>query len=344
MCLKLSFDWLTLALHISETVKAMRAPGDTLVTKLMPQFFQARCIFCGVANGIMPLKGTQSSDVTQENHELDLAFYDLLIDFSWPLSRRCHHHHHHRSSSFIIIIVLRYRGTHSGTKISYVSNMHAYTHMFNSLFSGTTWVSRQHKGKLFWILLMQEMMGGSGISWTICKSFAPHSRQITTPVPHHSIFFTGRMLFLTPNQQCQSTEGQVSKCRLNAVRLNTNRKSYIADQLPPSACCCSYLWCPSRTYWLCHLISQKPFNLCWHGYYPLLDLVHVDILVQTFERMPHSARNEFLWLRKVIGHFVIVIRCTFSVPEFIKPAGFGWGHSRPSSHQITEADFCRRKE
>jgi len=26
------------------------------------------------------------------------------------------------------------------------------------------------------------------------------------PVPHHSIF-TGQMLFLTPNQQCQSTEG-----------------------------------------------------------------------------------------------------------------------------------------
>ena len=30
--------------------------------------------------------------------------------------------------------------------------------------------------------------GGSGISWTICKSFAPCSRQITTPGPHHSIF------------------------------------------------------------------------------------------------------------------------------------------------------------
>jgi len=45
--------------------------------------------------------------------------------------------------------------------------------------------------------------GGSGISWTICKQSAPRSRQITTPTPHHSIFI-GRMLFLTPNQQCQS--------------------------------------------------------------------------------------------------------------------------------------------
>jgi len=60
---------------------------------------------------------------------------------------------------------------------------------FNSLFSRTTWVSRLQTGKPFWILLKQEMMGGSGISWTICKSFAPHSRQIAMPVPHHWIFY-----------------------------------------------------------------------------------------------------------------------------------------------------------
>ena len=36
-------------------------------------------------------------------------------------------------------------------------------------------------------------------------SSAPCSIQITTPTPHHSIF-TGQMLFLTPSQQCQSTE------------------------------------------------------------------------------------------------------------------------------------------
>ena len=47
-------------------------------------------------------------------------------------------------------------------------------------------------------------MSGSGISWDICKS-APHSRQITTPAPHYSVFM-GRMPFLPPNQQRQSTE------------------------------------------------------------------------------------------------------------------------------------------
>ena len=46
-------------------------------------------------------------------------------------------------------------------------------------------------------------MSGSGISWAICKP-APRSRQTATPTPHHS-FFTGRMPFLPPNQQRQST-------------------------------------------------------------------------------------------------------------------------------------------
>ena len=61
------------------------------------------------------------------------------------------------------------------------------------------------KVKPIWILLEQEPVGGRGISWAICKS-APRSRQITMPAPHHSVF-TGRMPFLPPNQQRQSTEG-----------------------------------------------------------------------------------------------------------------------------------------
>ena len=48
-------------------------------------------------------------------------------------------------------------------------------------------------------------MSGSGINWAICKS-ASRSRQTTMPAPHHSVF-TGRMPFLPPNQQRQSTEG-----------------------------------------------------------------------------------------------------------------------------------------
>ena len=44
------------------------------------------------------------------------------------------------------------------------------------------------KVKPIWILLKQETVSGSGISWAICKP-APCSRQITTPAPHHSVFY-----------------------------------------------------------------------------------------------------------------------------------------------------------
>ena len=43
------------------------------------------------------------------------------------------------------------------------------------------------KVKPVWILLKQETVSGSGMSWDICKS-ATRSRQITMPAPHHSVF------------------------------------------------------------------------------------------------------------------------------------------------------------
>jgi len=58
------------------------------------------------------------------------------------------------------------------------------------------------------ILLKQETVSGSGISCAICKS-APRSRQITTPAPHHSVFY--RPDALPAAQQCQSTEGTMNK-------------------------------------------------------------------------------------------------------------------------------------
>jgi len=65
--------------------------------------------------------------------------------------------------------------------------VHTHTHPFNGHLSRTTRVSRYQKGKPIWISLKQETVSGSGIRWAICKS-APSSSQITTPVPHHSIF------------------------------------------------------------------------------------------------------------------------------------------------------------
>ena len=86
-------------------------------------------------------------------------------------------------------------------------NTETRVRVLNGPFSATTQVSRYQteKVKPIWILLKQETVGGSGISWAICKC-ASCSRQITTPAPHHSVF-TGQLPFLPPNQQRQSNEG-----------------------------------------------------------------------------------------------------------------------------------------
>jgi len=85
--------------------------------------------------------------------------------------------------------------------------IHSHTRL-TALFPGLLGWAVTRKVKPIWILLKQETVSGGGISWDICKS-ATRSRQITTPAPHHSCFFTGRMPFLLPNQQRQSTEGLI---------------------------------------------------------------------------------------------------------------------------------------
>ena len=65
--------------------------------------------------------------------------------------------------------------------------MPIHTHPFIGPLSRTTQVSRYQKVKPIWILLKQQTVSGSGISWAICKS-APRSRHTTTPAPHHSVF------------------------------------------------------------------------------------------------------------------------------------------------------------
>ena len=64
-------------------------------------------------------------------------------------------------------------------------------------------------------------MSGSGISWAICKS-APRNRTDSHASTPTTLFFTGRMPFLPPNQQRQSTEGtKVNKWTKKNVYCNT---------------------------------------------------------------------------------------------------------------------------
>ena len=74
-----------------------------------------------------------------------------------------------------------------------------HTHL-TALFAGLPGWAGTRKLKPMWILLKQETVSGSGISWAVCKSTCC-SRQITTPAPHHSVF-SGRMLFPPPRSWC----------------------------------------------------------------------------------------------------------------------------------------------
>ena len=87
------------------------------------------------------------------------------------------------------------------------AHTHRHTHPFSGPFSRTTRSAGTRKVKPIWILLKQETVSGSGISWAICKS-APRARQITTPATHHSVLYRPDALPAT-----QSTQPQWNKIK-----------------------------------------------------------------------------------------------------------------------------------
>jgi len=74
------------------------------------------------------------------------------------------------------------------------------------ILSSTIRVSRYQKGKTNLDFTEAKEVTGSGVSWAIYKS-APHPRQLHQHPTTQ--FFTGRIPFLLPNQQHQSTQ---TKC------------------------------------------------------------------------------------------------------------------------------------
>ena len=76
---------------------------------------------------------------------------------------------------------------HSVTYQPLTTHTHTHTRL-KALCPGLPGWAGTRKVKPIWILLKQETVSGSGISWA-SRKFASCSRQITTPVPHHSVFY-----------------------------------------------------------------------------------------------------------------------------------------------------------
>ena len=89
------------------------------------------------------------------------------------------------------------------------THTHTHTHTtFNSLFSGTTRVSRYQKSKTnldFTEARDNERQWHQLGHMQVCTSLQTDNHASTLPLK----FFTGQMPFLRPNQQRQSTEGKI---------------------------------------------------------------------------------------------------------------------------------------
>jgi len=92
------------------------------------------------------------------------------------------------------------------------SARHTHTHTrLMALCPGLPRWAVTRKVKPIWILLEQEIVSSSGISWAICKS-APRARQISKPAPHYSVFYRPDAL--------PATQPTVSKYRQTSMIYN----------------------------------------------------------------------------------------------------------------------------
>jgi len=98
--------------------------------------------------------------------------------------------------------------TPNGISISLSILVSKHTHPFNGPLSGTTRVGQYQKGKTnldFTEARDSEWQWHQMGHMQVCSSLQADNHANTPPLS-----FTGRMPFLPPNQQCQSTEGKVS--------------------------------------------------------------------------------------------------------------------------------------
>jgi len=84
-------------------------------------------------------------------------------------------------------------------------NTNNITHLM--AFLEETWLAGGRNVNYTGLQWSKRWQDGSGISWTICKSICTYL--LTDHHASASPLFSSWMLFLTPNQQCQSTEGTV---------------------------------------------------------------------------------------------------------------------------------------
>ena len=138
--------------------------------------------------------GCYVDGVTQQDCDITWLLFPFPSYCEWHTVKSVYRYQRHTASrNWCHLFILR--GSPSGKleeeheRGSWLIQVCLQTKFIWSPFYRTTWVIQYQKYKPFWILLKQRWWGGSDISCTICKSFAPLYREITMPTPHHSSHF-----------------------------------------------------------------------------------------------------------------------------------------------------------
>ena len=133
--------------------------------------------------------------------------------------------------------------TEQGAAGTYLrDNTHTHTHL-TALFPGLLGWAGTRKVKPISILLKQEKVSGSGISWAICKS-APHSRQITMPALHSSVFYRPDALPATQPTASKHWRQKHWRQKRQVVHNKVLHKSTL-----PSTLTLQWSRCPSTWQW-----------------------------------------------------------------------------------------------
>ena len=110
-------------------------------------------------------------------------------------------------------------------------------------------------------------MSGSGIRCAICKS-APRSRQITMPVPHHSVFY--RPVALPAAQPTASKHWRLLGS--HTLRVNWYHCHAALMTWTPQKSCLSTFWCHHSVMWL-----SPAFSFCRHYLHNMWSWVCVTV-------------------------------------------------------------------
>ena len=180
------------------------------------------------------------------------------MQLSLTLTKSCHIKCNHRRKFF-------YKKQHTHTRLT-------------ALFPGLPGWAGTRKVKPIWILLKQETVSGSGISWAVCKS-AYRSRQITTPAPHHSVFLQA---------------GCPSYHRTNSVKALKAQETTAKNLHVPET-----VWPVSTPFGrIMHTMSRK-----------CMDIKNFSFKIQDGRRLPSwKSQNHYLMMMQVCrAHWLSVI-------------------------------------